>query len=94
MKLVFTYPFKINYCIGFKEVKEACCGSGTYKGILSCGGRGDVKEYDLCENVEDYLFFDSAHLTEKVFKQFAEQAWSGNSNFTGPYNIKALFESY
>uniref|UniRef100_A0A2N9FTZ2 SGNH hydrolase-type esterase domain-containing protein n=1 Tax=Fagus sylvatica TaxID=28930 RepID=A0A2N9FTZ2_FAGSY len=78
---------------GFKESEIACCGTGPYRGIFSCGGKRSVKEYELCENVSEYVFFDSIHPTEKVNQQFAELMWSGTPNITGPYNLKALFEN-
>ncbi|KFK34783.1 hypothetical protein AALP_AA5G193200 [Arabis alpina] len=78
---------------GFKEGKKACCGSGPLRGINTCGNRlGPSQGYELCENVTDYLFFDSSHLTEKAHRQMAELIWSGPPNVTGPYNLKALFE--
>lgn len=79
---------------GFKEGKKACCGTGPLRGINTCGGRvlGPSQGYELCENVADYLFFDSFHLTEKAHRQIAELIWSGPSNVTGPYNLKTLFE--
>ncbi|KFK34784.1 hypothetical protein AALP_AA5G193300 [Arabis alpina] len=78
---------------GFKEGKRACCGSGPLRGINTCGNRlGPSQGYELCENVTDYLFFDSSHLTEKAHRQIAELIWSGPPNVTGPYNLKALFE--
>uniref|UniRef100_A0A2N9EVM2 Reverse transcriptase zinc-binding domain-containing protein n=1 Tax=Fagus sylvatica TaxID=28930 RepID=A0A2N9EVM2_FAGSY len=72
---------------GFTEGKSACCGNGPYRGIPSCG----VKEYELCENANDYVFFDS-HPNEKAYQQFAELIWSGTPDVIGPYNLKALFE--
>ncbi|CAH8277735.1 unnamed protein product [Arabidopsis lyrata] len=78
---------------GFKEGKKACCGSGPLRGINTCGGRmGLSQNYELCENVTDYLFYDPFHLTEKANQQIAELIWSGPTNITGPYNLKALFE--
>ncbi|CAA0293389.1 unnamed protein product [Arabidopsis thaliana] len=78
---------------GFKEGKKACCGSGPLRGINTCGYRiGPSQGYDLCENVTDYLFFDSSHLTEKAHRQIAELIWNGPPNVTRPYNLKALFE--
>lgn len=76
---------------GFKEV-TACCGSGPYRGLLSCGGKRVIKEYELCGNPSEYLFFDSAHASEKAYKQIAELMWSGTPDVTGPYNLKMLFE--
>jgi hypothetical protein len=51
-----------------------------------------VKEYELCENASDHVFFDSVHLSERANQQVAEQMWSGTSDITAPYNLKALFE--
>lgn len=76
---------------GFEKGKVACCGSGPYRGILSCGGRG-AEEYQLCDNPSDYLFFDGGHLTEKANNQLAKLMWSGNSNVIWPYNLKTLFQ--
>ncbi|KAM5579691.1 GDSL esterase/lipase 1 [Rosa sericea] len=77
---------------GFKEGKVACCGSGPYRGSFSCGGQRGTKEYDLCPNASEYVFFDSGHPTERVNQKFAMLFWSGTPNFTAPYNLKALFE--
>lgn len=80
-------------CQGFKEAMSACCGSGPYRGISSCGGKRGVTEYSLCENASEYLFFDSGHLTEKAYQQFAKQSWIGNpGRLAGSYNLKTLFE--
>ncbi|GMY34847.1 GDSL esterase/lipase 1-like [Fagus crenata] len=78
---------------GFKESKIACCGSGLYRGINSCGGkRSVVKEYELCKNASEYVFFDPGHPSEMVNQQFAKLMWSGTPNVIGPYNLKTLFE--
>lgn len=77
---------------GFKEGNKACCGSGPLRGMPTCGINQTGLSYELCEDVTNYLFFDSAHLTEKAHRQFAELIWSGPPNVTGPYNLKALFE--
>ncbi|KAF4354476.1 hypothetical protein F8388_018345 [Cannabis sativa] len=68
---------------GFKEGMVACCGSGPYRGVLSCGGKRGVKEYDLCENPSQYLFFDSGHLTDRAYHQFSIQAWSEGDSIIG-----------
>lgn len=47
----------------------ARCGSGQYRGIDSCGGKRGVTEYELCDNVSEYVFFDSGHPTERVYQQ-------------------------
>ncbi|KAL7605259.1 hypothetical protein Lser_V15G17819 [Lactuca serriola] len=77
---------------GFKEGEIACCGSGPFRGIYSCGGIRGIKEYEVCENSSEYLFFDSFHPNEVASRQFAEIFWNGDSKITEPYNLKALFE--
>ncbi|CAI9280893.1 unnamed protein product [Lactuca saligna] len=77
---------------GFKEGEIACCGSGPFRGIYSCGGIRGIKEYEVCENSSDYLFFDSFHPNEVASRQFAEIFWNGDSKITEPYNLKAFFE--
>lgn len=77
---------------GFKESGVACCGSGPYRGYYSCGGKRAVKDYELCENPSEYVFFDSTHPTERVNQIVSQLMWSGNQSIIGPYNLKTLFE--
>lgn len=72
---------------------RACCGSGPYRGYLTCGGKRGVEEYEICSDPTEYLFFDSAHNSDKANNQFAELMWSGTPYYTRPYNLKALFEA-
>ncbi|XP_050383870.1 GDSL esterase/lipase 1-like [Argentina anserina] len=77
---------------GLREGKAACCGSGPYRGHQNCGGRGGVKEYELCDNVTQYVFFDN-HPTETVYHQVSKIWWNQcTSNVTDHYNLKSLFE--
>ncbi|KAK1436935.1 hypothetical protein QVD17_02719 [Tagetes erecta] len=77
---------------GLKVGDSACCGSGPLRGIYSCGGKRGVKEFELCDNVDDYLFFDSFHPNEVASGQYAELFWNGDSNVTTPYNLRTLFQ--
>ncbi|XP_023734633.1 GDSL lipase [Lactuca sativa] len=77
---------------GFKVGDSACCGSGPFGGIYSCGGKRGVKEFKLCKNASDYFFFDSNHPNEVASQQFANMFWNGDSSVTSPYNLKALFK--
>ncbi|KAL3366267.1 hypothetical protein AABB24_011094 [Solanum stoloniferum] len=77
---------------GFKISKTACCGTGPFRGILSCGGKRQVKEYELCNNVKDYLFFDSSHPSEQAYQKYSELLWNGTPDVVAPYNLKSFFE--
>ncbi|XP_028752149.1 GDSL esterase/lipase 1-like [Neltuma alba] len=80
-------PFKY----GFKEGNVACCGSGPYRGIPNCGLKIEgIEDHKLCANVNDYVFFDYSHPTEKVNQKLSKLMWDGKGS--GPYNLKALFE--
>ena len=80
------------FCKGFKKGGVACCGSGPDREYYSCGGKRSLKDYEVCENASDYVFFDSVHPTERADKIFSKLIWSGNQTITGPYNLKTLFE--
>ncbi|KAF7114131.1 hypothetical protein RHSIM_RhsimUnG0098900 [Rhododendron simsii] len=78
---------------GFEDGKSACCGSGPYRGVTSCGGKKGVKEFELCSNPSEFVFFDAAHPTERLNEQLAQQMWSATTpRIVGPYNLEALFE--
>ncbi|EEF29142.1 GDSL esterase/lipase 5 [Ricinus communis] len=80
---------------GFKQGNTACCGTGKFRGVYSCGGKRPVKEFELCENPNEYVFWDSFHLTERAYKQLADEMWSGlnGSKIVGPSNLKQLFQN-
>nr|GMC90656.1 GDSL esterase/lipase 1-like [Ipomoea batatas] len=78
---------------GVKNATTACCGSGPWRGLPSCGGkRSQLTEYELCEDPGDYLFFDHGHPTEKCNRQFATLLWNGVPKVVRPYSVKSLFE--
>ncbi|KAM7483937.1 hypothetical protein LguiB_008520 [Lonicera macranthoides] len=77
---------------GLKEGRTACCGTGRFRGTFSCGGKRLVKEYEVCEEPREYVFWDSYHLTQTVYQQMAYQMWSGKHPTTGPYNLKTMFQ--
>ncbi|KAJ8448292.1 hypothetical protein Cgig2_025216 [Carnegiea gigantea] len=78
---------------GYTEGKTACCGTGAFRGIFSCGGTRPIKEYELCQDVEGHVFWDSVHLTERTHSQIAEEMWSNKQTmlFHGSYTVKDLF---
>ncbi|KAM6601763.1 hypothetical protein CsatA_021372 [Cannabis sativa] len=77
---------------GFKDGSMGCCGSGLYRGVYSCGGMRGEKEFELCDDVGNYFFFDSVHPSEKAYKQLSHMFWSGGPDVTWPYNLKQFFE--
>ncbi|XP_062087913.1 GDSL esterase/lipase 1-like [Humulus lupulus] len=77
---------------GFKDASMGCCGSGPYRGVYSCGGKRGETEFELCDNVGDYFFFDSIHPSEKASKQLSQMFWSGGPDVAWPYNLKQFFE--
>ncbi|KAL7597959.1 hypothetical protein Lser_V15G26669 [Lactuca serriola] len=76
---------------GFKVGDSSSCGSGPLRGIYSCGGKRGLGEFELCDNPDDYVFFDAPHPSEAACRQFAELFWNGDSKVTSPYNLKSLF---
>ncbi|MED6137950.1 hypothetical protein PIB30_069786 [Stylosanthes scabra] len=85
---VILYPYKY----GFKGGNGGCCGSGPLRGLDSCGGNKGIKEYELCENPNDYIFFDARHPTDKASQFFGQLIWDGNYTINKPYNLKQLFQ--
>ncbi|XP_044472194.1 GDSL esterase/lipase 5-like [Mangifera indica] len=78
---------------GFKDGVNACCGYGAYGGMLTCGGNKNISEYNLCDNPDDHVWWDSFHPTERIHEQFAKLLWDGPSSAVGPFNLWDLFFS-
>ncbi|KAH1120392.1 hypothetical protein J1N35_003552 [Gossypium stocksii] len=68
-------------------------GNGEGRGVYSCGGKRRVTEFILCDNPDDYLFFDAYHFSEKAYQQFAKLMWGGTIDVVWPYNFKTLFQA-
>lgn len=90
--LTSTPPFYLRK--GFKEGKNACCGTGPYGGVFTCGGTKQVKHYEVCSSTGDHVWWDSFHPTERIHEQFAKTLWngSGSSFYAGPYNLEEFFK--
>ncbi|XP_065850258.1 GDSL lipase-like [Euphorbia lathyris] len=59
---------------GFKDGVNACCGSGEYGGIYSCGD--NATDFKLCDNANEYIWWDSYHPTQRIHEQFAKALWN------------------
>ena len=82
---------KCEYITGFRESQTACCGSGIYNGDFTCQKKGF--SFSVCSNPNDYLWFDSAHPTDKANQAFSDEFWSGGPDLVAPYNLQDLFAS-
>ncbi|EEF46208.1 GDSL esterase/lipase 5 [Ricinus communis] len=76
---------------GFKDGVNACCGTGPYGGIFTCGGNKKVAKFELCENANEYVWWDSFHPTERIHAEFAKTLWNGPPFYVGAYNLEDLF---
>ncbi|KAK2972633.1 hypothetical protein RJ640_000593, partial [Escallonia rubra] len=76
------------YKYGFADGLNACCGTGPYRGVYSCGGTEKVKDYQLCESSDLHVWWDSFHATERIHEQIAKAIWNGTN---WPYNLEDLF---
>ncbi|KAL2932944.1 GDSL esterase/lipase 4 [Bienertia sinuspersici] len=74
---------------GFRESQTACCGSGAYNGDFTCQKKGST--FSVCSNPNDYLWFDSAHPTDRANQDFSYEFWSGGPDLVSPYNLQTLF---
>ncbi|RDX84131.1 GDSL esterase/lipase 5 [Mucuna pruriens] len=70
---LIKYPKKY----GFEVGNSACCGGGPFRGDFSCGGKRGIEEYELCNNPNEYQFFDSLHPTDSAAQHFAKLMWNG-----------------
>ncbi|GLU22518.1 hypothetical protein SLE2022_385870 [Rubroshorea leprosula] len=75
---------------GFKVGDVACCGSGLYRGMTTCGSL--TSTYELCNDPREYVFFDAGHPTDACNIQLIELLWNGSTHVVWPVNLKELLE--
>ncbi|KAD5960778.1 hypothetical protein E3N88_12250 [Mikania micrantha] len=87
--LANTYNMTMNIItkpVGFKNVTSACCADMTPQGLSEC-----KKGVHLCNNRDDYLFWDAFHPTQKASKLAATAlAFSQDPDFISPINFSSL----
>ncbi|EFJ31843.1 hypothetical protein SELMODRAFT_408115 [Selaginella moellendorffii] len=88
---------------GFKEAEKACCGGGPFNAAEFCG---DADKHDwkpdhknkytkfICNNPEDYLYFDSNHFTEAGYWFVMKNFWHGSYNIARPSNLNFFFQGF
>ncbi|KAL0410369.1 UNVERIFIED_CONTAM: GDSL lipase [Sesamum latifolium] len=77
-----------------QEGVNACCGSGPFGGVYTCGGTKKVTTYELCDNADEYVWWDSFHPTERIHEQFAKALWDGPQASVRPHNLQDLFSDH
>ncbi|XP_010471117.1 PREDICTED: GDSL esterase/lipase 6-like [Camelina sativa] len=77
-----TFPARY----GFTDISNACCGNGTLGGLVQCGREG----YKICNNPDEFLFWDFYHPTERTYHLMSKALWNGNKNQIRPFNLMAL----
>jgi phospholipase/lecithinase/hemolysin len=63
-----------NY-VGFKEVKEGCCGSTVLSAAVF------IAYHNACPNVIDYIFWDGFHPTEKAYNIVVDKLIQQNRKY-------------
>ncbi|PIA32899.1 hypothetical protein AQUCO_04300084v1 [Aquilegia coerulea] len=74
-----TSPYKFN----FTEVASPCCGSDLFPCIV---------EVSLCQNRDEYLFWDWLHPTQAASRLTAQSLYDGDPKFVSPISFKKLAE--
>lgn len=65
--IYFDVGLRLLNFIGFKIGDRGCCGTGKIEVTFLC------KIGEVCPNVEDYVFWDSFHPTEKAYRLIVEE---------------------
>jgi len=83
----FDVKFENDVRAGFKDVTNACCGSGRFNGESGC-----TPNATLCDNRHEYLFWDLLHPTHATSKLAAAAIYNGSLHFAAPINFRQLVE--
>lgn len=68
MLLSFLQLLKLSSIAGFKVADKGCCGTGLLEVSILCNPLGDS-----CSDASQYVFWDSYHPTEVVYRKLIDQ---------------------
>uniref|UniRef100_A0A0A8XN70 GDSL esterase/lipase n=1 Tax=Arundo donax TaxID=35708 RepID=A0A0A8XN70_ARUDO len=71
---------------GLREVERACCGGGKFNGEEDCGTVGA----SLCEDRDEYLFWDKVHGTQAAYRRAVLAFFNGDARDAEPINLAQL----
>ncbi|XP_024518509.1 GDSL esterase/lipase At4g28780 [Selaginella moellendorffii] len=70
---------------GFQYTNMACCGQGSYNGLLTCTGLSN-----LCSDRTKYVFWDAFHPSESINRLITNRLLNGPPSDLSPFNVKQL----
>ncbi|XP_015690609.2 GDSL esterase/lipase EXL3 [Oryza brachyantha] len=62
---------------GFNETARGCCGTGT----IEVTGLCDTRYVDICDDVDQHVFFDSYHPTQRAYKIIVDNIFDNYLQF-------------
>lgn len=74
------------HAYGFVSSNTACCGVGPFNGILP----GCTPIANLCNNRDEYVFWDAYHPTERASRLIVQQMMNGTHDYMKPMNLSVI----
>ena len=87
------------YFAGLKVAYRACCGAPPPLYALGqCGlnytsSDGTIVPWTMCDDRNDYMYWDALHLSEAGHKWIAKRVWTGPRSVMYPMNLSSLVMS-
>ncbi|XP_024969051.1 GDSL esterase/lipase LTL1-like [Cynara cardunculus var. scolymus] len=70
---------------GFISSSTACCGQGPFNGLGTC-----TQLSFLCENRDQYVFWDAFHPSERASRLIVHQIMNGAEKYMKPMNLSTI----
>ncbi|MFS7937441.1 putative triacylglycerol lipase [Helianthus anomalus] len=71
---------------GFKTSTTACCGQGPFNGFPGLC----TMTSNLCQNRDEYVFWDAFHPTERACRIIVQQIMNGTPEYMKPVNLSVI----